>query len=126
MSEEPMLPFDLPSTENVVSFQDAKSKRLAQSSEEAEILSPHCAGEAKCMECKHEWVFTAPWPVDNLECPSCGISKGRPKYPYGPTSAESYPICGQCQCEHLRPFFRGGKTYVICENCGQDVTGAFF
>jgi hypothetical protein len=60
-------------TDNVVSFADAKAAR-----------EPHYTGENRCLECGHEWVAVRPVATETwwLECPSCGLHKGRPIGPY--------------------------------------------
>jgi Zn finger protein HypA/HybF involved in hydrogenase expression len=52
--------------ENIVDFAAAKSAR-----------TPHATGDAKCLDCKHEWVATAPVGVVRLDCPECGSTRGQ-------------------------------------------------
>lgn len=72
------------------------------------------AGEARCTHCRHEWNSVFPLPLrDSLECPSCGLFQGWPKYPIMDTDNETL----SCDC--------GGYTFVIrrqgdvlCTHCG--------
>ena len=79
---------------------------------------PHCAGEAICSHCKHEWVAAAPVGCRNLECPSCGTHQGIFKWPFSPAEGdESY----QCNCGSddffimRRPGWANGA--VFCRGC---------
>ena len=38
---------------------------------------PHLTGKALCLDCKHEWVSVAPVGAVWLECPACGLVRGR-------------------------------------------------
>lgn len=46
---------------------------LAKAREER---TPHRAGEARCLQCGHEWVAVAPVGETRLECPECKTDKG--------------------------------------------------
>jgi hypothetical protein len=47
---------------------------LAKAREER---SPHLSGRAVCIGCKHVWQAVAPVGTVELECPACGLEKGR-------------------------------------------------
>lgn len=38
---------------------------------------PHLTGRARCLGCKHEWEAVAPVGPVQLECPACGLVRGR-------------------------------------------------
>lgn len=46
-------------------------------SAEREKRTPHSAGRARCLACKHEWVAVAPTGVTWMECPACLLERGR-------------------------------------------------
>jgi len=37
---------------------------------------PHMRGEARCLQCKHEWNAVAPVGAVWLECPECNTNQG--------------------------------------------------
>lgn len=39
--------------------------------------TPHNTGDARCLGCLHKWCAVAPVGVVVLECPSCGLERGR-------------------------------------------------
>jgi len=45
-------------------------------------LSPHVAGRARCLTCKHEWAAVAPIGMEWLECPECSVERSRFIYPF--------------------------------------------
>lgn len=49
----------------VIDFNQAKLDR-----------TPHSSGEARCLQCGHEWVAIAPAGTVWLECPECKTDKG--------------------------------------------------
>ena len=103
--------------QNVISLSQARLEKETHN---------HTSGEAQCMECKHRWAFVAEWPFHHLECPECGIYKGRPIFPYGPSIGDVHVLCSLCSNEHFKLFLRDSQTHVVCENCGNNVTDAFF
>lgn len=40
------------------------------------VRTPHRCGEARCLNCKHEWAATAPNGTVYLECPQCSTFQG--------------------------------------------------
>ena len=83
--------------------------------EKREESGPHLSGIAICLDCKHEWVAVAPI-IENefnwLECPSCGLMKGRFKYHYERDGEQWECNCGN-DLFHVKP--KG----IYCPNCGQ-------
>lgn len=47
---------------------------LAQAKADRE---PHLSGGAQCIGCGHKWAAVAPVGTAELQCPSCGLEKGR-------------------------------------------------
>lgn len=82
---------------------------------------PHSAGEAKCLDCGHEWASVAPVGVTALECPSCHSMRGLWKYPFGANVGESAFRC-DCGSEHFHAVSRGGLAFLHCSACGADHT----
>lgn len=80
-------------------------------SKEREERSPHASGTAKCLDCGHEWACVAPTSVDWLECPKCGLIRGRFKYPFSRDGLEWKCGCGN-DLFHVKP--QG----VYCPKCG--------
>jgi len=93
--------------------------------EEREARQPHWTGTAYCVGCKHEWQAVAPVGSENLECPSCTLPKGVPKYPFGAEEGDMVLTC-DCGCEALTAYRRVGHFYVKCMSCGDDLTHAFY
>lgn len=81
-------------------------KRKCEESE-----GPHMSGEAKCMQCKYEWVAVAPIGTYWLECPSCGAIKGFFKY-YALRDGDHW----MCSCGNSN--FYIVKKGIYCPNCG--------
>lgn len=82
-------------------------------SELREEKMPHTSGVAVCLNCKHEWVAVAPHvgEVLWLECPSCGLIRGRFKY-HHERSGEHWT----CNCGSELFYIKAGVPY--CPNCG--------
>lgn len=87
---------------------------LAKAREER---TPHGTGAARCLQCGHEWLATAPAGVVWLECPECHTDKGTFK-------GNCYPHDGLiwvCNC--------GNELFLItpdgelCPICGVYVDG---
>jgi len=98
----------------VISLAAAREKR-----------QPHWHGTAYCIGCQHEWEADAPVGGLGLECPSCGLPKGTPKYPFGAQEGDLLLWC-DCGCEALTAFKRNGRFYTQCMACGTDLTHAFY
>lgn len=90
-----------------------------------EERTPHIAGEALCIGCRHEWVATAPTGTWQLECPECGTWKGVFRYPVGASVGDSYFRCN-CGCEALTAYLRKGRFHLKCMSCGTEQTEAVF
>jgi hypothetical protein len=80
---------------------------------------PHARGPALCIDCKNRWEAV----VDEqalrdadgwLECPVCGLYKGRMQGPFMPMVGSKLWHC-QCNCNlfHITP------AGVHCPNCGR-------
>ena len=73
--------------------------------------SPHRAGGARCLNCKHEWSAVAPVGTTTLECPNChtfqGLFKGASK-----TEFQQW----QCACGEFTFFIDEHSPY--CAHCG--------
>jgi len=73
--------------------------------------SPHCSGIAFCLDCKHEWVGVAPTGTIWLECPECGLTRGRFKYQSERDGEQWSCGCGN-DLFHVKP------EGIYCPNCG--------
>jgi predicted RNA-binding Zn-ribbon protein involved in translation (DUF1610 family) len=73
---------------------------------------PHVAGTAFCLDCKHEWGAAAPVGVTWMECPACGLERGRFKF-----SCQRDGLEWRCNCGndlfHMKP------AGIYCPNCGE-------
>lgn len=87
--------------------------------------SPHWAGAAKCVSCKHEWVAVAPLGTEWIECPECGLERGHAYHAFGAEAGDSLFQCN-CGCEALTAYYRAGRFRFQCMNCGVDHTHAVF
>lgn len=90
---------------SVIDFAEEKLKR-----------GPHVAGPCKCLECGHEWEAVRPlgdcwW----LECPSCGLEKGRPIGPYLRDAPHWLCNCGN-DLFHITP------NGAYCPHCNATMT----
>ncbi len=81
-----------------------------------EANSPHVSGAARCLECHHEWVAVAPLETRWLDCPTCGLEKGRFLGAYQRSEARWVCNCGN----DLFYVFDGS---VFCPNCGESQRG---
>jgi hypothetical protein len=90
-----------------------------------EKTEPHVTGEALCLGCRREWVCVAPVGVFRLECPSCGLMRGVFKQKVGAGPDEKNIIC-MCDCEYFVMIRKKDHNYILCSNCGNDVTMAIF
>jgi len=50
---------------NIIDLKQAKQDR-----------TPHIAGDARCLQCGHQWVATVPAGEAWIECPACHTNKG--------------------------------------------------
>jgi hypothetical protein len=87
---------------------------------------PHWEGTGHCVGCRHEWEGVGPSGVLWVECPSCGLPKGTPKYPFGAVEGDTLLTCTPCGGEALTAYYRDGHLWVRCMGCGTDLTEAFF
>lgn len=99
----------------VISFQKAKEER-----------EPHWSGTCKCIGCGHEWVGVAPMGVMFVDCPSCELPKGHPKYPFGGGEAGDAVFTCNCGSEALTAYYRGNRFRLQCMACGTDHTTNIF
>jgi len=76
-----------------------------------EANSPHRAGEARCLNCKHEWAAVAPVGAVTLQCPKCETFQGLFK---GVSCTEFKQW--QCDCKEWTFFIDEHGPY--CAHCG--------
>lgn len=79
---------------------------------------PHVSGTARCLSCKHEWIAVAPAITEWLECPECGMMRGRHVFPYSRTDDEHWT----CSCGN--DLFHITHNCTYCPNCG-DIQDGF-
>lgn len=77
---------------------------------------PHLAGKAKCLDCKHMWMAIAPIGTLWLECPNCGLMRGRV---YADVQRDG--LHWHCKCG-FEVFYVTPDGYY-CPNCGAWQTG---
>ena len=73
---------------------------------------PHVSGNAKCLQCGHEWHAVAPLGVNQLQCPSCELDKG-----VFCGTANRGGLHYQCSCGCMHMFLHVDGVY--CANCGE-------
>ena len=61
----------------------------------------HICGDAKCLNCKNEWVATAPVGTHELECPGCETFLGVFIWPTAPASEEVWTCNCGCQLFYI-------------------------
>lgn len=84
---------------------------VAKRAVKKEANDPHRSGEARCLNCKHEWVAVAPVGVISLECPKCSTLQGMFKG-VSQTEREQW----QCRCGEWMFFVDEAGMY--CAHCG--------
>jgi hypothetical protein len=72
---------------------------------------PHRSGNARCLNCKHEWVAVSPAGTITLECPSCATFQG---VYLGVAQTELRQW--QCVCEEFTFYIDENGAY--CAHCG--------
>lgn len=73
------------------------------------------SGKARCCACRHDWIAAAPVGVDWLECPECGLMKGRFYYHALPPADGDMWVCA-CGCD----VFHVTRAAAFCINCGTE------
>lgn len=89
--------------DNVVNLAEVREERM-----------PHTSGIAKCLACKHEWVAVSPFIngyVMWLECPACGLVRGKYKFQHERNGEHWACNCGN-------DLFHLSRNGVYCPNCG--------
>jgi len=76
-----------------------------------EVNDEHLSGIAKCLSCKHEWIYVAPVGTVWLECPACTLLMGRLA---GPVDRIGYSW--ECNCGNELFKITPKEIYCIC--CG--------
>lgn len=92
----------------VLSLQKAREER-----------QPHMTGAAKCQVCAHTWQAVAPVGVHELECPSCGSTKG---YMVNSVMRGDERFVCNCGCDVFRISRQHGP---YCVNCATPAEGWF-
>jgi predicted RNA-binding Zn-ribbon protein involved in translation (DUF1610 family) len=95
----------------VIDLAAAAAKKIA-----AETESTRLSGTARCISCERQWEAVAPTGTVWLECPACGLLRGRFVYPC--ERPDPHWICG-CGNElfHMTP------DGIYCPNCGEWQSG---
>jgi hypothetical protein len=91
-------------TANVVKFYKKDDKPVHEQT---------AAGEAFCLQCRHEWVQVAPTGTTRFECPKCLTMKGLFKFEHGPNDNE---LRRECHCGN-QLFYLTPEGHM-CANCG--------
>lgn len=73
--------------------------------------TPHLAGKAVCLSCRHQWAAVAPIGTVWLECPQCTLLRGRFINPVERDCPHWYCHCG---CD----LFYATENGMYCPNCG--------
>ncbi|KZZ72362.1 hypothetical protein A3765_28560 [Oleiphilus sp. HI0130] len=71
---------------------------------------PHLSGNARCLQCSHEWVAVTPIGTTELECPECKTLKGVMKGLVAPQTV------WECACGSQLFFIDPQGT--MCSMCG--------
>ncbi len=79
---------------------------------------PHLAGEAKCLECGHEWTACVAIGEVGLDCPSCNLPKGAMVGLCQPPEGGAIWACS-CGCQT----FYIDQSGVRCLRCASGQTG---
>jgi hypothetical protein len=81
---------------------------------------PHTAGKARCLDCRHEFEAVAAIGATWLECPQCGLMRGR--YIYGVERSDPHWKC-DCGNTLFSIYYSQSGSAVVCNNCGVHQTG---
>lgn len=73
---------------------------------------PHNAGQARCLDCKHEWAAVCPVGTTWLECPACTLFRGRMIGQHERDGPHWF-----CHCGNELFYVTPDGTY--CPNCGE-------
>lgn len=82
-----------------------------------EERSPHSSGQARCLDCKHEWVAVAPIGTYWLQCPSCSLVRGKYIFMF------NFPDELHWNCNCGNDLFYMLKDCCVCPNCGEKQKG---
>ena len=80
--------------------------------------TPHAAGQAQCMDCKHEWAAVAPVGVVALDCPQCSSPRGRFKYEFSADEGDALFTCNCGSTLYSRVLRKSGREHWLCTGCG--------
>jgi Zn finger protein HypA/HybF involved in hydrogenase expression len=84
--------------------------------EEVEPAPITSEGVCVCLDCKHEWMGMADVETEWLECPGCGLFRGRFKFQHTHFEEEHWAcVCGN-------DLFHITQKRTYCPNCGRDHT----
>lgn len=83
---------------------DLGAERLAR--------EPHRSGNARCLNCKHEWHAVAPSGVTALDCPTCATNQGVFKGLASTSDLKQW----ECRCGEYTFFIDEHGPY--CAHCG--------
>ncbi len=75
---------------------------------------PHVTGQARCLDCNHEWVAVAPNAAEWLECHACTLMRGRFVYGCSPEAGSPVYMCPGCGND----VFHAQPAGLFCLNCG--------
>lgn len=73
--------------------------------------TPHLAGKATCLDCRHQWAGVAPVGTVWLECPNCRLLRGRF---LNPVEREGPHWQCNCGCD----LFYVTDSGMYCPDCG--------
>ena len=88
---------------SVISLADEREKRM-----------PHSSGQARCLDCKHEWVAVAPIGTYWLQCPGCSLLRGKYIFMF------NFPNELHWTCHCGNDLFYATKRAIFCPNCGAE------
>ena len=94
---------------------DAGSDKIISLAAAREEREPHLSGTCICGACRHQWIGTSPVGVTELECPNCGVKRGRHKFDAVPEDGTGVYVCNTCDGMTFT-ILRGSE--VMCCGCG--------
>ena len=89
-----------------------KGERVVDMAEVREERSPHARGTAQCLDCKHQWEAVAPLGTYWLQCPGCGLIRGKYLYTFDFVDQLHWV----CACGNDLFYMLNDACY--CPNCG--------
>lgn len=82
----------------------------------------HAEGEARCVNCRHDWIAIAPAGAYMLQCPKCELNTGAFLNAMHAAEGEEVLTCSNCGCDLFFVMRPGVLRCHRCAGCVGTVT----